>query len=173
MNLVLIGLRGTGKTSVARELAARLSWPWFDADERVEQLAGRTIAEIFAAEGEQAFRDLESQTVAELCAQPDCVLALGGGAILREENRAAIRRHGYVVWLQATPETLWRRIESDPSTAARRPALSAVGGGINEIIATLSAREQIYRDCAHLAVDTEDKTPAAVADIILGQWQPR
>jgi shikimate kinase len=168
MNLVLIGLRGTGKTTVAQLLAQRLGWPWFDADAEIEARAGQTIAAIFAADGEAAFRDLESQIVAELACKPDAVLALGGGAVLRETNRQAIAAQGRVVWLTASPQTMLERIQSDSTTAARRPSLSPVGG-ITEITATLDAREAIYRACAHLKVDTEGKTPAQVADAILGE----
>jgi shikimate kinase len=166
MNLVLIGLRGTGKTTVARLLAERLGWAWFDADSQIEARAGKTIAAIFAEDGEPAFRDLESQVVAELAEEPSAVIALGGGAVVREENRRAIAAQGRVVWLVASPRTLLGRIEADNATAARRPNLSPEGG-ITEITATLDARRAIYRSCAHLEMDTEGKTPAQVADAIL------
>ncbi len=139
MNLFLIGLRGTGKTTVARLVAQRLGRDWFDADDEIEARAGKSIAQIFADEGEASFRDWETRVVADLSARPPAVLALGGGAILREENRAAIARGGRTVWLTASPETLWQRISADATTASRRPDL-APGGGINEIIATLDVR---------------------------------
>ena len=94
------------------------------------------------------------------------MLALGGGAVVRDENREAIRRAGTVVWLQASPETLWQRISADRATAERRPNLTAEGG-ITEIIATLGAREPFYRQCADFEVDTEDRTPDEVAEAIL------
>lgn len=166
MNLVLIGLRGTGKTSVAAILAERLGWNWFDADALVEQRAGKSIKQIFADAGETAFRDLETQVVRELAAGERAVLALGGGAVVREANRAALAGRGKLVWLTASPETLWQRIQGDALSASRRPDLSATGG-INEIIATLDARRAIYRACADLEVDTERKTPAEVADAIV------
>lgn len=168
MNLVLIGLRGTGKSTVARLLAARLSWPWFDADADIERRAGKSIAAIFAEDGEPAFRDWESQAVAELADQPHCVLALGGGAVVRPENRRAIARQGRVVWLTGTPEVLWRRITADAASAVRRPNLSP-SGGIAEIIATLDARRAIYAACAELQIDTDALPPAEVADAILEQ----
>jgi shikimate kinase len=168
MNLVLIGLRGTGKTSVARLLAERLAWECFDADAEIETRAGKSIAEIFAHGGEAAFRDLESQVVADLAGRSNAVLALGGGAVMREANRRAIAAQGRVVWLTASPETLLRRVEADPATAARRPNLTT-SGGITEITATLDARQAAYRACAHLTVDTEEKTPIQVADAILQQ----
>jgi shikimate kinase len=172
MNLVLIGYRGTGKSTVARLLAARLQWPWFDADVEIESRSGKSIAQIFAEDGEETFRDSESRVVADLTARERCVLALGGGAIMRPENREAILRQGRVAWLQASPQTLWRRLQSDTSTAERRPNLT-VQGGITEIIATLEARREIYRQCAHCEVDTQGKSPEEVADAILAQLNLR
>jgi shikimate kinase len=172
MNLVLIGSRGTGKSTVARLLAEKLGWPWFDADDAIEARAGKRIAQIFADEGETAFRDWETLVIGELAARPRCVLALGGGAVVRPENRAAIGPHGTVVWLTASPQTLWQRIQQDQSTAGRRPNLTAEGG-ITEIIATLDAREAIYRQCAHLEVDTQGRTPDEVAEAILAQAKLR
>jgi shikimate kinase len=169
MNLVLIGYRATGKSQAARVLSARLGWPWFDADDQIERRAGCSIARIFDEQGEEAFRALESEIVAELAERPRSVLALGGGAVMRAENREAIARQGRVAWLTASPETILRRIQADADSSARRPNLTAAGG-ITEIIATLAERNPVYRQCAHLVVDTEDKTPAEVADAILAQW---
>jgi len=166
MNLVLIGYRGTGKSTVARILAERLGWPWFDADAEIESRAGKSIAEIFAQDGESVFRDWESRVVADLATRDQAVLALGGGAVLRPENRACILQQGRVAWLTAPPETLWQRIQNDQLTAGRRPDLTAAGG-ITEIIATLAARREVYRQCAHCEVDTQAKTPEQTAEAIL------
>jgi shikimate kinase len=170
MNIVLIGYRGAGKSEVARALAERLAWQWFDSDDEVERRAGKSIATIFAEQGESAFRDLESHAVLDLAQRDHAVMALGGGAILRIESREAIKRHGKIVWLTASGETLWRRINADPATVARRPPLSA-SGGITEILATLEAREGIYRACADLEVDTENRTCGEVADAIVAQLE--
>ena len=83
MNLVLIGYRGTGKSHVARVLSERTGWPWIDADDQIEARAGKSIAQIFADDGEEAFRDWESQVVADLAQRDRCVLALGGGGVPR------------------------------------------------------------------------------------------
>src|SRR5690349_19504934 len=99
-SVALIGYRGSGKTTVAQRLAMLLAWDLCDADVELELLAGKSIAAIFADDGEQAFRDLESTVVADLCARRQAVIALGGGAVLRPANRAAIKRCGAVIWLQ-------------------------------------------------------------------------
>ncbi len=164
--IALIGYRGSGKTAVARALAARLGWDWVDADIEVELRAGKSIAAIFADDGETSFRDLEAIVVDLLCLRSKCVIALGGGAILREVNRKAIQTCGAVVWLQASVETLERRIAADPATAARRPNLTAAGGQA-EIARLLTERTPHYRACATLEVETEGKTPADIADEIV------
>ena len=166
MLLSLIGYRGTGKSTVARILAHRLGWEWTDADVEIELLAGKSIKAIFEDDGEEAFRDLESAVAKELTQRNPLVLALGGGAVLREENRKLLRAAGPVVWLTATPETLAARIAADTSTSERRPNLTS-HGGITEIIAMLDKRTPLYRDCASLVVDTENKTAAEVADEII------
>ena len=168
--LALIGYRGTGKTTVARLLAGKLAYDWVDADVEVEFRAGKSIATIFEESGEQAFRDLESAVVADLCQRERTVLALGGGAILREENREQIAKCGNVVWLQASAEAIGERILGDPTTAQRRPNLTNRGGR-TEIEQMLAQREPIYRACATLEVDTEDKDPAEIADEIVAAIQ--
>jgi shikimate kinase len=165
-SVALIGYRGTGKTTIAQRLAARLGWDWIDADAEVELKAGKSIASIFADDGEAAFRDLESAVVHELCRRTRVVLALGGGAVGREANRAAIARCGAVVWLQASPATLEKRIAGDSTTRARRPNLTHLGGR-EEIERLLAGRTPHYRGCATLEVDTEDKPPGEIVEEIL------
>jgi shikimate kinase len=167
----LIGYRGTGKTAVARLLAEQLRYEWIDADDEVERLAGKTIAAIFAERGEQAFRDLEADVVVKLCGQRRLVVALGGGAVLREANRAAIRGAGPVIWLTAGVDTIVQRLTADRSTASRRPKLTELGGRA-EIETLLAQRTPIYRACAKLEVDTDSRTPAEVADRIVTLLQP-
>ena len=164
--LTLIGYRATGKTTLAQLLAARLGWPWIDADTEIERRAGKSIAQIFAEDGEPAFRQLEAQVIAALCRRGKLVLAAGGGAPLRAESRQAMRAAGQVVWLTARPETILARMQADPTTAPRRPNLTG-DAPLEEIVQLLSRREPIYREAAHLAIDTEGKTPEQLAAEIL------
>jgi len=172
MNVFLIGYRGTGKSTVSRLVAERWGRAWVDADEWLERKAGRTIREIFASDGETAFRDLETEVVVELAARDETVIALGGGAILRETNRTAIRGRGLVVWLQASAPVLASRLQHDPSTGERRPALTSLSG-LAEIEQLLAVREPLYRLCADLVIDTEDREPADVADEIYTEIRRR
>lgn len=164
--IALIGYRGTGKTTVAKLLALRLGWDWVDADVEVELRAGKSIATIFADDGEAEFRHLESLVATELCARDRTILALGGGAVLRESNRLETKKCQAVIWLKASGETLAERIARDESTASRRPNLTNHGGR-NEIELLLAQRDPFYRECATLEVDTENKEPAEIADEIV------
>ena len=168
MNLVLIGYRATGKTTLARLLAERLGWDWIDADVEIERRAGKSIARIFAEDGEPAFRDLEAAVVADLCRRERLVLAAGGGAPMRPESRQAMRASGKVVWLKALPETIQARMAGDATTEARRPNLTDKGG-LEEIVGLLARREPVYRQSAHLEVDTEGKAPGEIAAEILAR----
>jgi shikimate kinase len=170
-SIFLIGYRGTGKTTIARLLAERLACDWIDADDEIERRAGKPICEIFTHDGEQAFRDLEANVVAELCRWRRSVVALGGGAVLREENRTAIRLAGTVIWLTATVDSLARRLAADEATPSRRPNLTK-SGGLTEIETLLATREPIYRACATLEVDTEEKTPTQIVEEILTRLGP-
>lgn len=165
--IALIGYRGTGKTTVAKLLALELGWDWVDADVEVELKAGKSIAAIFADDGERAFRDLETEAVGDLCRRERTVLALGGGAVLGEANRQALEKCQAVVWLKASVEAILKRLGSDPTTAERRPNLTNRGGR-NEIERLLTERTPIYRACATLEVDTEDREPSVLAAEIAG-----
>lgn len=161
--LYLIGYRGTGKTTVARLLAARLGWPWHDADAALEERFGRTIREIFADEGEPYFRDKETIILQELAASPHAVIATGGGVVLRPDNRDVLKR-GTVVWLTAPASVLWQRLQADATTAERRPNLAQ--GGLAEIETLLAARVPLYEACADWQIDTTERSPEEVAQKI-------
>jgi shikimate kinase len=169
--IFLIGPRGSGKTTVARLLAARLGWDAADADDLLEANAGRSVRVVFAEEGEAGFRDREAAVLAELCRRPRCVVATGGGVVVREANRALLRTAGWVVWLTADAETLWHRTQADGGTAERRPPLTV--GGREEVVGLLAVREPWYRGCADLAVSTDGRAPDEVADEIAAAWNRR
>jgi shikimate kinase len=156
MNLILIGYRATGKTTLAKRLAEHLGWEWIDADVEIERRAGKSIARMFAEEGEPAFRELEAAVIAELCGHKRLVLATGGGAPLRSESRQAMRSAGHVIWLTAGVDTILARMTGDPTTAERRPSLTNLPPR-EEIVAVLERRIPIYRETAHHIVDTENK----------------
>lgn len=166
MNLFLIGYRGTGKTTVARRLAGRLGREWVDADVELELRAGKSIAAIFADDGEPAFRDLESRVLTELAAREGLVIATGGGVVMREENRRALAGGGKVVWLRASPAAILERLAADQTTAARRPQLTT-SGGEKEVLELLALRTPWYRACANLAIDTDDRQPGEIVQMIL------
>jgi shikimate kinase len=166
--IFLIGYRGSGKSTVGRVLAGRLGWEFVDADQVLEDRYGKTIREIFAAEGETGFRNKESAVLADLCTRTTTVIATGGGVILRQENRARIKNCGFVAWLSADPETLWERMQGDPTTAARRPPLTT--GGLIEVQELLAAREPWYKACAHVEVPAAALSPEQAADAILAAW---
>jgi shikimate kinase len=160
-----VGYRGTGKTVVAKLLAGRLGCDWLDADTLLEERHGCTIKEVFTLEGEAAFRDKEATLLQELSQRRQCVIATGGGVILRPSNRDLLRQSGLVVWLTADAATLWSRIEKDSLTAERRPNLA--GGGLSEVEEMLRVREPLYREVAGLKVATEGLSPEEVSEMIV------
>jgi len=162
--IFLVGYRGTGKTTVARVLAERLGWSWLDADTALESKFGRAIAEIFASEGEAAFRDMEAEVLAEVCQLSRHVIATGGGVVLRAANRERMRRAGRVVWLTADHDTIWSRLQADAAAGRSRPALTV--GGRAEVEELLRIREPLYRACADWIVETGGRAPEEIAEEI-------
>jgi len=165
-NLVLIGYRCTGKTTVGKLVAKELKMAHVDADDALEEDAGRTIRDIFNDDGEDFFRDLETQVIQRLVQRDNTVISLGGGAVIRDDNRQALIPHR-IVWLQATPESIWKRMNTDSTTGQRRPALTD-HDGYREIVELLDDREPLYRACAEISVDTEEKSPSEIANEIVG-----
>src|SRR3954451_18248173 len=118
MSIVLIGYRGSGKTTIGQKLADRLWQDLVDTDKLIVKKSGKSIKEIFEQEGEGRFRDLESEVVREVVKLQDVVISMGGGAVLREENRQAIKDSGHkVIYLKCEPAELHKRIEADAATS--------------------------------------------------------
>jgi shikimate kinase len=164
MGVVLIGYRGSGKTTVGRLLAERLGKPFVDCDAVIAKMAGRSIREIFLAEGEEGFREIEMRVIAE-SARKDCVLAVGGGAVMRQENQRTLKEAGHrMVYLRCEARELLRRIQGDPETSDNRPNLTNLGGGIEEIEVLLKQREPIYRALMSAEIDVTNLSPQQAAD---------
>ena len=161
MSIVLIGYRGCGKTSIGRKLADRLWQPFVDTDDLVVKKAGKSIKDIFEHDGEERFRQLETEVIKEVAKLDEHVIALGGGGATRNENVKILRDAGHkMIYLRCEPAELFRRIQLDPNTGTSRPPLTAKGGGIEEIAAVMAQREPAYRaaaqaelDVTHLSVD--------------------
>lgn len=156
--VVLVGLPGAGKSTVGAELACRLGVAFADSDELIVQQTGRTVSEIFAAQGEPAFRQLEADLIAEALGTFDGVLALGGGAVTTESVRQDLLDSGVlVVRLSAGQDELVRRLAGNVD----RPLLAEDPGA--RLAELAAAREPLYREVASLTVTTEGQSPAEVA----------
>jgi shikimate kinase len=168
--LLLVGYRGTGKTTAGQLLAERMRRRFIDVDLEIEGRTGRKIEAIFAESGELAFRDWEERTLADLLKQfPEAVVATGGGSVMREQNRLRMRAFGYIVWLAATPEELARRLRADERRGAGRPALTTAGV-IEEIGQVLGERMPIYEELADQVIETGGKSPEEVAAAIFERY---
>ena len=171
--MALVGYRGTGKSTVGRILADRATRTFLDMDKELQARVGRSVAAIFAKEGEPFFRDWEERTLGELLSgHPTAIVATGGGAILRETNRRRLRDFGFVVWLTAGAAELARRLGSDPDGFEQRPALTSAGAVV-EIAQVLEVRKSLYEEVADAVIETEGKNPDEVAAAILERWTPQ
>jgi shikimate kinase len=169
MSIVLIGYRGSGKTTLGRGLARELKWRFIDLDELIVQRVGFSIREIFEQQGEGVFRKAESDVLLDALGREDHVISLGGGAVLAEENRRAIANSGHVViYLRAEPEELHRRIAADPLTAANRPGLTRLGGSVEEVRELLAQRGPIYQQVKTIELDVNAAdTEALIRSLLL------
>jgi shikimate kinase len=144
--VVLIGMRASGKTTLGRELAARLSRPFVDVDDLVAELAGRPADDVLAREGEPAFRALEERALGLAAERPGAVVATGGGSVLHGEAFARLARGAFVAWLEASPDVLLARAGQRP-----RPPLTDLDPRA-EIVALLARREPLYRAAANVVI---------------------
>ena len=159
MNLVLIGYRGTGKSTVARLLAEKLGMEVVSLDEEIVRQAGRPIPEIVAEHGWPHFRDLESKITERFCARDNIIIDAGGGVILREENVKNLRRSGKLFWLRASVAVIVARIEG----GTERPPLTAGKSFTEEVADVLRERTPLYEAAAHHQIDTDALSPEQVA----------
>jgi shikimate kinase len=166
MNIFLIGYRCTGKSTVGRKLAEKLNWQFVDADVELVSDQGASIDRIVFQSGWEGFRRIEKSVLARLCTSENQVIATGGGVVLDSENVQCMKKNGPVIWLRATPETIYRRMIRDQNTVASRPALTDKKLW-DEILETLSLREPLYETAMSGFVETDGKTLEAVCSEVL------
>ena len=161
-NIYLVGLMGAGKTTIGRFLARRLDWLFIDTDREIERRTGVSIPTIFEIEGEEGFRKRESQVIAEISGKNAGVVATGGGSVLREENRVAMRASGFVVYLNVPPQTLWERTRHDK----HRPLLQ-VDDPLSKLSRLFITRDPLYRDVADLVINGERMSAQGILQYLL------
>lgn len=161
-NLILIGFMGSGKTSVGIKLSYRLQQTFLDTDKQIERKAGKSISQIFAEDGENAFRQMETECLRELLTKNDTekqIFSVGGGTPVREENRELLKCLGTVVYLKATPAVIYERLKGDTT----RPLLQAENpkARIEELMA---AREEAYLSAADIVLAVDGKSPEEIVE---------
>ncbi len=165
MLISLVGLPGSGKSTVGRQLARRLQLPFADSDHLIERRLGCSIREFFEREGEDRFRDVEEEVLEELT-QHHGVLSTGGGAVLRAINRQRLRTRGKVVYLKSMPEELLRRLRHD----TQRPLLQ-VADPLERLRELYAKRDPLYRETAHFVIETGRPSVATLVNMIVMQLE--
>jgi shikimate kinase len=163
-HLILIGMMGTGKTSVGRVLSERLGLPMTDTDRVIEQTTGKTITQLFKEQGEHGFRAIETQVLCQVLVGATQVIATGGGIVLRNENVERMKRHGWVVCLQASADKICQRLAGDTS----RPLLQ---GDLKLRVRQLMQERAGKYDFADWKVETTGRTASEVASEIAQWWR--
>lgn len=166
-NIILTGFMGSGKTSVGIRLSYSLRRTMIDTDKWIEKNQGMTVSEIFAEEGEEAFRNMETKCLRELLKTTDHqIISVGGGLPVREENRQLLSRLGRVFYLKASPETIYERLKTDTT----RPLLQ-VADPLAQIKRLSEAREEAYASCADVVVDVSERSFDEILEVIMNGLQ--
>lgn len=163
-NIALIGFMGTGKSTVGQLVAAQLHFTFLDTDHVIEARAGKSISDIFAQQGEPAFRELEKKIVGELVARKKTIISTGGGLPANPENLASLKSHSLVVCLWASPEKIWERVRNQ----THRPLLNEADP-LAKIRSLLEQREPYYRQ-ADVLLNTEMRSVKDVAQQVMHQF---
>jgi shikimate kinase len=165
-NVYLIGLMGVGKTTIGKQLAKLLNWPFYDSDKVIEENTGTDIPTIFSYEGEEGFRVREIQAIEQLTALQGVVVATGGGAVIKPENRKLLSETGFVVYLHCSVDKILFRTRHD----TQRPLLRT-DNPRQRLIGLLKQREPLYRECADFKLDSGQVSGKAAAKMILQHYQ--
>lgn len=166
LTVALIGLPGSGKSTVGRQLARRLQLPFFDSDHVIEQQLGCSIRQYFEREGEERFRDVEESVIDQLTQNPKCVLSTGGGVVLRPANRKNLHERSQVVYLNSSPDELFRRLRHD----VNRPLLQ-VADPLGRLRDLHTIRDPLYRETAHFIIETGRPSVATLVNMIVMQLE--
>jgi shikimate kinase len=164
--IACVGLPGSGKSTIGRQLARRLDVRFFDSDLVIERRIGCSIRDFFEREGEQVFRYLEQDVIGELTQNKTCVLATGGGVVLRQANRDNLSQRCYVVYLHSAPEEVFRRLRHDQN----RPLLQ-VADPMARLKELYDLRDPLYREVAHFVVETGRPSVSTLVNMILMQLE--
>ena len=170
MNIVMIGYRGSGKTTVGKLIAQKLGYPFIDTDdETCNRFNNPSIAEIWEQHGEPAWRRTECEVTADVVAQDNQVIGLGGGTLMETPARDSIEaaENTVRIYLSCDTSVLYQRINGDPKSTATRPNLTNLGGGVDEINAMLAKRGPVYEAVADRTYDVSSMAPEAIAEQIL------
>jgi shikimate kinase len=163
MNIVLIGMRGSGKTTVGKILAQKMDRELVEMDELITRKAGFSIAEIVEKQGWEKFRDIEEEVTGEVAGRDNIINASGGGVVTREKNVVRLKKSGILVWLQANVNTLLNRTGED----TERPPLGEGRSRREDMKITLKERKPLYQQAADLTINTENKTPEEAAELVI------
>jgi shikimate kinase len=164
--IACVGLPGSGKSTVGRQLARRLGLRFVDSDQVIEQRLGCSIREFFEREGEPAFRDVEQQVMDELTQSESGVLSTGGGSVLRESNRQCLQQRTVTFYLHSSPEEVFKRLRHDQN----RPLLQ-VADPLVRLRELYQARDRLYRDSAHYVIETGRPSVASLVNMIIMQLE--
>jgi shikimate kinase len=165
-NIYLIGLMGVGKTTIGKQLAKALKQPFYDSDKVIERTTGVDIPTIFSYEGEDGFRVREQMVIEELTALQGIVMATGGGAILKPENRLALKNNGYVVYLHCSIDKILYRTRHD----TQRPLLRTANPK-QRLQSLLAEREPLYLECADFSIDSGSQAGKSIVKTILQHYR--
>jgi shikimate kinase len=167
LSIALVGMPGSGKSTVGRHVAKHIGRPFIDTDHVIEQRIGCSIRDYFETQGEAAFRDVEQAVIDEVTQLAGHVIATGGGAVLREANRQALHARTTVVYLRSTPEDLARRLRHD----THRPLLQGSADPLRRLRTLFQDRDPLYRSAAHFVIETGRPSVHSLVNMVLMQLE--